>query len=219
MSRSARASDWMSNLPLVLMGIRSSTRDDSAVSPAHLLYGGPLRLPGEFFLPDQALAGQDVKTFDFVEQLQRSLRDFSPSPADFHSGPSRSSVPHSLSSCRAVFVRVDAVKRPLTPPYVGPYEVLRRGEKTFVLLKSGKPWTVTVDRLKPFFLPVMSAPPCSSSHDSAGSSAPPAASSSTDFSSSSSSSPDFCRHHRRRPLLPPLQISHSLACHLRLLLQ
>ena len=34
MSKSPQASDWMSNLPLVLLGIRSSTRDDSAISPA-----------------------------------------------------------------------------------------------------------------------------------------------------------------------------------------
>ena len=156
MSRSSRPSDWMANLPLVLLGIRSSTRDDSAVSPAHLLYGAPLRLPGEFFLSGTS----SVPTSDFVAQLQRSLREMSPFPAEFHSklGHSPAAIPAALGTCPAVFVRVDAVKRPLTQPYSGPYSVLERTEKTFTLLRAGKPWTVSVDRLKPYFLPIMSAP-------------------------------------------------------------
>ena len=155
MSRSQSAADWMTNLPLVLLGIRTSTRDDSAISPAHLLYGAPLRLPGEFFPSQSTLP---ASSSDFVVQLQTAIRDMTPFPADFNSGPRKLSVPSSLMTCPAVFVRVDAVKRPLTPPYTGPFEVLDRGAKTFVLLRAGKPWTVSVDRLKPFFTPMMSAP-------------------------------------------------------------
>ena len=143
---------------LVLLGIRSSTRDDSAISPAHLVYVGPLRLPGEFF-PSGSGSGA-VQTSDFVAQLQHYVHALSPIPipADFHAGARVSSVPGSLSTCLSVFVRVDAVKRPLTQPYTGPYEVLR-----FLLLCAGRPWTVTVDRLKPLLSPVMSAPPQQSS--------------------------------------------------------
>ena len=167
MSRSARPSDWMSNLPLVLLGIRSATREDSAVSPAHLVLGTPLRLPGEFFSPG---SHAPPRASEFVAQLQRSLRGFVPAQPEFHVGHRQDSVPASLSSCAAVFVRVDAVKRPLTRPYMGPYQVLERNAKTFVLSKSGKPWTVSIDRLKPCFLPI-SAP-----LSSASVSPPPAAS-------------------------------------------
>ena len=132
MSKSASASDWMLNLLLVLLGIRTSTRDNGCVSPAHLLYGGPLRLPGEFLSP--GLGSLAAKTSDFVVQLQRSIRDSLPAPAEFHSSArgQKTSVPASLATCLGVFVRVDAVKRPLTPPYVGPYRVLQRSDKTFV---------------------------------------------------------------------------------------
>ena len=101
MSRSQRASDWMSNLPFVLLGIRSSSRDDSAISPAHLVFGGPLRLPGEFF-PSAAAQGS-VPTSDFVAQLQTSLRDMSPFPAEFHAPNRRVAVPTSMATCPAVF--------------------------------------------------------------------------------------------------------------------
>ena len=184
MSRSACAADWMSNLPSVLLGLRASTRDSEQVSPAHLLYGGPLRLPGEFIspTPPSSLA---IKASDFVQRLQHSMRDFRPAPVEFHSvGRHRSEVPSSLAACSSVFVRVDAVKRPLTRPYIGPFEVLQRSNKTYVLCRSGKPWTVSVDRLKPCFPPVMSAPQALSpssttsarvSSPSSSSSVPPAA--------------------------------------------
>ena len=147
-ARTGRPSDWMDHLPLVLLGLRSATRDNSAISPAHLLYGTPLRLPGEFFPPAGGMGS--VPTSEFVSQLQRDIRDMTPFPAEFHSaGTGRSPVPTSLWSTPAVFVRLDVVKRPLTPPYTGPFEVLERNHKTFVLSRSGKPWTVSVDRLKP----------------------------------------------------------------------
>ena len=172
MSRSPTASDWMQNLPFVLLGIHTATRDDSAISPAHMVYGGPLRLPGEFLSLE---IRAPVRTSDFVAQLLRLIRGLVPFPADFHGGQSRSvPVPTALSQCPAVFARVDAVKRPLTPPYVGPYEVLERQDQTFVVMRSGKPWTVSVDGLKPFLTPVMSAPPSSSTSSAA---MPPAAAS------------------------------------------
>ena len=136
MSKSACASDWMANLPLVLLGIRTSTRDNTCVSPAHLLYGGPHRLPGEFLALD--LGSLSAKASDFVLHLQRSIRDTLPAPAEFHS-PTRgrtTSIPAALASCQGVFVRVDAVKRPLTPPYVGPYRVLQRKRQDICFVES-----------------------------------------------------------------------------------
>ena len=43
-------------------------------------------------------------------------------------------------------------RRPLTPPYIGPFLVLERAPKTFVISKSGKEVTVSIDRVKPAFL-------------------------------------------------------------------
>lgn len=41
--------NWIETLPLVLLGIRSAFKDDLQSSSAELLYGEPLRLPGELF--------------------------------------------------------------------------------------------------------------------------------------------------------------------------
>lgn len=53
-----------------------------------------------------------------------------------------------LDTAEFVFVRVDAVKTPLQSPYTGPHQVIRRGEKTFVLNVNGKSKELSVDRLK-----------------------------------------------------------------------
>ena len=193
MAKSACAADWMSNLPLVLLGLRTSMRDSEHVSPAHLLYGGPLRLPGEFVSPSPP-SSTAVRASDFVQQLQHAMRDFRPAPVDFHAaGRDRSGLPPSLAACPSVFVRVDAVKRPLSRPYIGPFEVLQRSNKTYVLCRAGKPWTVSVDRLKPCFPSVLSAPQTSSSNPSSSSSPSPGLSSSAtasvDSPSTTSSSP------------------------------
>ena len=61
-------------------------------------------------------------------------------------------IPLALSTASHVFLRVDAVKRPLTPPYDGPFLVIERGQKTFTILKNNKNTVVSVDRVKPAFV-------------------------------------------------------------------
>ena len=41
-------SDWVSHLPLVMLGLRASPEDDSGFSPAEAIFGTPVSLPGEF---------------------------------------------------------------------------------------------------------------------------------------------------------------------------
>nr|CDS32302.1 gag pol polyprotein [Hymenolepis microstoma] len=45
-----------------------------------------------------------------------------------------------------------AVKKPLQPPYDGPYKVLQRNPKYFILDRSGTKDSVSIDRLKPAYL-------------------------------------------------------------------
>ncbi|GBO25102.1 hypothetical protein AVEN_17272-1 [Araneus ventricosus] len=57
-----------------------------------------------------------------------------------------------LSVCSHVFLRVDAVQPSLSQPYTGPYKVLTRTNKNFLVFKDNKKVTVTNDRLKPAHL-------------------------------------------------------------------
>ena len=42
---------WMDHLPIDLFGLRVAWREDPDCSPAQLVYGSSLRLPGEFVDP------------------------------------------------------------------------------------------------------------------------------------------------------------------------
>ena len=146
MARSAGAR-WMEHLPLVFLGLRTTPREDSGCSPADLVFGTALRLPGEFLSPSSS--GITPVT-DFVKSLQETFKNHSPMPVLHHKSKTSNTdyLPRDLASARFVFVRVDCVRRPLTRPYEGPYPVVRTGPKVFTVLKNLKEWNVSVDRLK-----------------------------------------------------------------------
>ena len=61
------SSDWFEHLPWVLLGLRTSPREDSATSASETVYGSVLTLPGQF------LEVQDPPTNSFYENLKDSM--------------------------------------------------------------------------------------------------------------------------------------------------
>ncbi|KAJ8402583.1 hypothetical protein AAFF_G00366660 [Aldrovandia affinis] len=57
-------------------------------------------------------------------------------------------VPPGLRSAGYVFIRHDAHRGPLQPPYDGPFRVLEHGPKHLVVDIGGRPEHVSVDRVK-----------------------------------------------------------------------
>ena len=74
-------------------------------------------------------------------------------PVLYHNKNRPVHLPADLRAASHVFVRIDAVKPPLTRPYKGPLTVISRSQdlKTFTLDRAGRSWVVSVDRLKPAF--------------------------------------------------------------------
>ena len=143
--------DWPSALPLVLLGMRAAYKSDLGTSAAQLVFGEALRLPGEFFrdpgAPEQS-----------VSELTRAIRQFiqtmKPTPTAWHRPPddNRPFISAALASASHAFVRVDGHKAPLQAPYKGPYPVIERGPKAFLIDLDGRTENVAIDRLKPAFL-------------------------------------------------------------------
>lgn len=140
---------WLTALPVVLMGLRAAFKPDIGSSPAELVFGEKMRLPGQFFSQTSARPACEVAT-----QLATAFKRLRPTPTAWHRRYDTTSpfVSQSLATATHVFVRVDAHRPPLTPPYRGPFAVLERGDKAFVLDYGGTTDTVAVDRLKPAFL-------------------------------------------------------------------
>ncbi|XP_064462825.1 uncharacterized protein LOC135373663 [Ornithodoros turicata] len=138
---------WVNHLPLVLLGIRAALKPDLGCSSAELVYGSALRLPADFFVPPQ----HPPAPAEYLQHLQRFFASLRPTPTRTDSSR-KVHVPQELATATHVFLRTDAVRRALTPPYSGPHTILSRGEKTFRISIRGKPETVSADRVKPAFV-------------------------------------------------------------------
>ncbi|GFR76345.1 Pol polyprotein [Elysia marginata] len=142
-------SNWFAELPMVLLGIRSSWRVDPGCSPAELVYGSTLRIPGEFLQPRDARTGEP--DLPFLKHLQHTMRSLQPPTPRFH-GYHPVYVPASLASSDFVYVRRDSHKHPLQRPYDGPFRVLNKNDKYFTVEVKGRSETITIDRLKAAFV-------------------------------------------------------------------
>ena len=159
---------WTEILPTILLGLRATFRPDLKCTPSELVYGTTIRLPGEFFTSEPT----DYATPEFVKSLKDYMRQLRPVPTRLQSSK-RLFVPQDLQTCTHVFVRFDAVRAPLRPPYDGPYLVLSRTDKFFRIQKDSKETVISIDRLKPAFLLSNSSPPPAPQHSSNETAAPP----------------------------------------------
>ncbi|XP_026324450.1 uncharacterized protein LOC113233542 [Hyposmocoma kahamanoa] len=150
-ARLQSTSHWIDVLPTVLLGLRAAVRSDTGVSAAQLTFGRNLRLPGDFFVESPCDVTMD---HNYVTKIKESINALKPSSSlPPHNNKRAIFVHPALRDCQQVFLRVDAVKKPLQPPYDGPYRVLRKKDKVFVLQLPDRQATVSIDRLKPAFTP------------------------------------------------------------------
>ncbi|XP_075990296.1 uncharacterized protein LOC142985941 [Anticarsia gemmatalis] len=151
--------EWLSALPLVLLGMRTVFKEDLKASVAEMLYGETLRVPGEILVPNPCSVNFEDPT-DFVVKLRRHMSKIRPIPASRHTTPA-AFVFKQLNSSSHVYLREDAVRRALQPPYNGPYLVIERSNdgKSLTLDIKGKKVTVSVDRVKPAFIESQSTSP------------------------------------------------------------
>jgi hypothetical protein len=149
-------SRWTEALPLILLSIRNTIKEDIGLSPAELTYGTTLRLPGEFF--DRSRVSVDDEQ-SYCARLKRRMQQLRPKPPRPWERPVY--LPKELSDCSHVYVRRDMVTRPLQPPYEGPFPVLERIDKQIVINRDGKRDVISIDRVKPAHLdPAAPLPPC-----------------------------------------------------------
>lgn len=140
-------SHWSRILPTVLLGLRTAIREDINASSSDLVFGQSLRLPGDFFQPTTSSPSEE----EYLKQLRNAMAQCTPTPPRLNL-KHRPFVDRHLSNSSHVFLRIDSVRPPLTPPYAGPYQLLDLDEKTCKIEINGKPTLVSIDRVKPCHL-------------------------------------------------------------------
>lgn len=139
---------WADILPSVLLGLRTTYKEDLGCSVAELVYGTTLRVPGELLFPTAA----PPSTQAFVQDLREAMHSLRPIPATNHA-KERPFMHSGLKTCTHVFLRDDTVRGPLQPPYSGPYQITNRiSDKVYQIKRNNRFVNVSVDRLKPAFL-------------------------------------------------------------------
>ena len=133
---------WISELPWVMLGLRTMPKDDLGTSPADLVFGSPLTVPGEF-----VGHGQGEPVPELLCRLCDNVADLRPVPPVHHVSPT-TSLPTSLFLAKFVFIRHDGHKSPLQPCYDGPFRVLAPGDKFFKVQVCHCEVTISIDRLK-----------------------------------------------------------------------
>jgi len=139
---------WSVKLPVVLLALRSTVKAGADHTPAELVYGTTLRLPGEYFHH----APPEPQPPELVTALRQSMSQLRFAPGTNHDTRRTTFVPDDLNRTSHVFIRIDAVKPPLQPRYEGPFAVLERREKTFKVQRGQSTTWISIDRLKPAFV-------------------------------------------------------------------
>ncbi|XP_070170800.1 uncharacterized protein [Polyergus mexicanus] len=146
--------NWFEILPTVLLGLRTCFKEDLNASPAEMLYGSTLRIPEELFNEEDLPSDPEF----FIEKHRIHMREIKSRPTAHHH--KKTLFFHkNLYDCTHVWIREDAVRKSLQPPYSGPFR---------------KIVNITTERLKPAFLPkeisddviVMTSPSSSNSPQS-----------------------------------------------------
>ncbi|XP_038061720.1 uncharacterized protein LOC119732334 [Patiria miniata] len=113
-----------------------------------MVYGTTVRLPGELIVPNYDHAELDPSVY--VHRLRCHMQDIRPTLP--RPKQRQSHIPADLDKCTHVFVRHDAVKKNLQPPYDGPFCIIKCASKYFVLDLNGRRDAVAKDRLKVAYL-------------------------------------------------------------------
>nr|XP_034182476.1 uncharacterized protein LOC117605348 [Osmia lignaria] len=137
--------NWVAVLPTVLLGLRCSFKENLGASAAEMVYGVPLRLPGEFFVDMD-------RCHDFVlDRFRDAMRRIRPKPTVHHCR--KSHFVSDLHTCTHVFVRVDAVRKPFEQPYEGSHRVVERiSDSAYLIRYRGCEQVISTERLKPAFI-------------------------------------------------------------------
>ena len=127
-----------------MLGLRTIPKEDLKASPAELVFGTTLTVPGDF--TPQA-TNQPVPVH--LKQLRQLVDSLKPVPTAMHqAADAKTNVPNRLTDTQFVYVRRDGHIKPLQCPYDGPFQVVEHGPKVFKLQIGSKIDIVSIDRLK-----------------------------------------------------------------------
>ena len=139
---------WTDSLPLILLGIRTTLKEDLHCTAAELVYGTTLRIPGEYFNDTKTDTTDDPS--NYVTNLKSIMQQLKATPPRATTNR-QIHVSNAITDCTHVFASHDAVRKSVQQPYEGSFKVIKRTGKHFTLQMNNRE-VVSIDRLKPAYL-------------------------------------------------------------------
>jgi len=137
--------NWVSSLPLVLLGWRNTIHSATGTSPAQLLFGIGTTFPEEFINPTKSVS------LDSLDIARRHFLENDTNPSFNKSSSYKSYVPSTLRTCKFVWLQAKNTSH-MKPRYVGPFKLLEfKNNNTVVILRNERPYTINIDKIKPAF--------------------------------------------------------------------
>ena len=132
-----------------MLGMRNRLNTDTSLSPAAVTYAQAPLLPGLFAIPTQVHENAIMWGVD----LKHAMKQQALYPLRWHTKREPYQyLPKSLMLTENVLVREERIRPILSPKYTGPFNVLARAPKYFIIFNEpGEEETVSVDRLKPYY--------------------------------------------------------------------
>ena len=156
----ASQQSWIDALPIVVFGHRI-TSPENGFSPHHLVTGSDILLPSSLVEPQNSDFSRE-----FVRNLSTHLTALNFTVSDTRDRKEAVFVPTDLSKSTHVWLRVDRTKKSLEAPYSGPHKVVSFHGRTVEIEVASGTTTVSLERVKPCYLPSSTSLPNSSPNSS-----------------------------------------------------
>ena len=145
---------WFWRLPCSLLAIRTTIKPDVGASPADLVFGEGLAVPGELIASSPTQDDQSqAQRQQLLDHLRLEVARIQPVQTSAHRRPAIH-LPGELRTATHVFVQRGGVQPSMSTPYVGPYRVLERRDNSFkIAIPGGTSEKISIARLKPAAMP------------------------------------------------------------------
>ena len=133
-----------------MLAIRTTLKEDLHCTAVELVYGTTLQLPGDYF--DDSIS--DTNTSDisnYMAKLKLIMQHLKATPPR-SMAYRKTYVNNDLLTCTHVFVRHDAIRKPLQQPYDGAFPVIKCTDKHFTIQRNNHEEVVSIDRPKPVYI-------------------------------------------------------------------
>ena len=133
---------WTDSLPLILLGIHTTLKEDLHCTTAELVYTIT-------WFDDRISETNTSDISNYVTKLKLIMQQLKAIPQDLQLTEN-----NDLLTCTHVFVWHNAIHKPLQQQYDGSFTVIRRTDKNFTIARNNQEEVVSIDRLKPAYIDV-----------------------------------------------------------------